>query len=248
MQKYKLANESFFGKLSIKLVSEIVLAVFVGVAIFISSTMYSNATRISDENRLYNNVSIGLDGKYIDSLFGIPKMSFPENADILLTNHIYVLKGSFLRTVLDANNTVVAFFVTSVEKGRVIPLNVPYQNKRITIGKNSFYSISDDPNVEIHDLGSGTYYNHYSESFSKNHPDTFCCAFINFGVATDKSSQLLLSYATGVYRSKNRLELSDVEKYRQQAIPNTFGIITSEYSDKIEIVPNYDRYFDLLNH
>ena len=119
-----------------------------------ATALQEHTSRIDNDNQNFNSLSIGLNEDYVNSLFGIPIMTFPEysmvlnddyfyvNLDFPLRNNFYILEDSVLRVVFDNRNAVVAYFITITEMGRVIPLSVPFKADRIYLGECTFYSIS----------------------------------------------------------------------------------------------------------
>jgi len=257
LEKYERCKKLFFGRLAIKLVSEIVLAIFIAFAILIVMNVRENRARITNENTMYRNVSIGVSEAYIDFLFGVPKVSIFEyyifeDESFRLKNNFYVREDSVLRIVLNEQNKVVAYFVTITGSGRVIPLYVPYQDERIYLGRNTFSEIfSDQFSMGLNVAGAGSAYNYYAEIYNRARAGNFNCFFaaiVSYGFF-DTNTHNMFEEAFDLNDIwSGTVQMSDtISEHRRRVIPNTFGVASPMYSGIIGVVPIYDFFENIVD-
>lgn len=228
--KYQKILGSFFGKLAVKLISEIILAGLIALAVYCATTLYHNSLAVSEDNKKLERIYISVSDEYVNSLFGTPYISLAENDD--LTNNFYMLNKAVLRTVSE-NNSVVAFFITSTDKNRKLPVD-SYETEKRRIGKITYSDISfANPIANFNHTASGRY-NFYSETQGTGRYGMFNYYLYGstpYGFDDRSSNSLIGAKAFGESRQQ------EIEELRSKAKPNTFGVIADGYQDKISIIP-----------
>lgn len=253
---YFRVNKYFLGKFCFKLVSQAFLAIFIAIAISFSTFMYNHITRIKTENDNYNNINIGENEIYINSLFGTPKVS-EFTIDTKLKNNFYVLKDSVLRAVFD-NEKLVAYFITITDNKRKILLKAHYQDNYV-LGNvyygNLTYTI-DHALVRVTASGKETFYCEWYFLGGPGNYNYYTYSIMNYGSFKGKNEAQLINQAhKQSIKNDDYSELlsaksiKNILKYRENACPNTFGIVDECYADKISIMmdENWDNVLGILN-
>lgn len=239
-------NNTFFGKVLLKIVSETFLAILIAAAIYTSQALYEDASRLTKDNLCYENLTIGLSEDYINSLFGIPKFTLYDGS---IKNNFYQMKDSILRVCLDSEDTTIAYFITVTKSGRAISLSPYYQDKNIKLGEVTFADINILPiKIDANVAASGDEYNYYAEWFYIGNPgsyNTYIYSINSNGICNDYDIKLTGEAYFNYYLKNGKVELENIQQHRYQAKPNTFGVIALGYKDKIDVIPFNDRWKDV---
>ncbi|MHB8128953.1 MAG: ETEC_3214 domain-containing protein [Mobilitalea sp.] len=259
--------KNFDGKISIKIknlrkyilirfitkfFSEVLLAIIISVAIYMSNTFYDEASRLKIENEKLRSLAVGISQNYMNSLFSIPQVDYTSIDGYHVSAYIlndYVILATFDKDLL------VSFFLAIVDNERKIDLSTYYGQENIVLGKSTFYDTSNKPNAEVNIPASGTYM-YYRETSSYGRPgdfNSYVYAFTPYGtdVGTDASniinaSREYLDDTIGEANNDNLIYKDEYDNARKMVRPNTFGIIMSGYEEKISIIPYDDEWINIL--
>ena len=230
-------QKSFFGKIALKLISEITLACLIAAAVYLATNAYHTATAVSDDIKKINQVYISMSEEYADLLFGAPYISFVDEND--LENNFYILNKSILRTVVDKNN-IVAFFITSTDIKVKIPVN-SISDEAKEIGK-VVYSDIDFPNPQIegniNSNGRYVYYNEIQGTGRYAMYNNYIFGFLPYGF-TDNSTPKLINLVGFEGGNTNTAQLNEIKK---KAKPNTFGVVAPDCQELVSILPICDEW------
>ena len=233
---HKKASKRFFGKALLKLLGEILLALLVALAVYLGTSVYENSKIESIENKNLNKLYISVSNDYVESLFGEPYIKISESDS--LQSQFYLLKDAVLRTVTD-NDIVVAFFITSKDENRNIPISTFYSEKQ-TIGKTNFYKIKfANPTIESN-LNSNGRYCYYGEIQGTGRYamyNYYSFATVSYGFIDDASARLCEKNSTD-----NIITKEEEETLRKKAKPNTFGVMADGYEETISLIPFVDEW------
>lgn len=239
-------NNTFLGKLMLKIISEIFLAILVAVAIYVSQTLYEDASRLTKDNLYYENLTIGLSEEYVNSLFGIPKSTLYDGS---IKNNFYQMKDSILRVCFDSEYTTIAYFITVTKSNRTINLSPYYQDTNIELGKSTFDDINMQPiKIDANVAGSGDDYNYYAEWFYMGNPgsyNTYIYSINSYGISNELDIKLVGEAYFNFFLKNGEVKLENIQQYRYEAKPNTFGVIALGYQDKIDVIPYNERWKDV---
>ena len=233
---YEKASRSFLGKISLKLLSEVLMALLIALAVYLGTLAYEYSKIESIENEKLNKLYISVSNDYVESLFGEPYIKIQESD--YLQSQFYLLKDAVLRTVTD-NNNVVAFFITAKDEKRKIPILTGFSENQI-IGKSNFYEVKlHNPLIESNQSGNG-FYGYYVEMEATGRYGMFnyyLFATVSYGFIDDASSHL-----TQKHFLNNSMSQETQEVLRKKAKPNTFGVIADGYEEMISIIPFVDEW------
>lgn len=239
-------NNTFLGKVLLKIISETFLAILIAVAIYASRTLYEDASRLTKDNLHYENLTIGLSEEYVNSLFGIPKSTLYDGS---IKNNFYKMKDSILRVCFDSKDTSIAYFITVTKSNRTISISLYYQDINIKLGKSTFDDIDMLPiKIDANVAGSGDEYNYYAEWFYMGNPggyNTYIYSINSYGISNELDTKLTGDAYFNYYLENGKVELENIKQYRYEAKPNTFGVIAFGYEDLIDVVPYNDRWKDV---
>lgn len=242
---YDKITSVFVGKMVVKLVSEIILALLIAVFTYIGTLFYHESTAIAEANGKLDQIYISVSNEYVNSLFGTPYISFEEKGD--LTNNYYVVDDMILRTVSE-NNNVVAFFVTSTNEKRKIPVNT-YETEVRKIGSVVYTDLDFGGEIREANASSNGRYNYYYELQGTGRYGMFnhyLYGTVSYGFIDDANVDLISKL---VYDQDVSQE--EIDYLRQKAKPNTFGVIADGYEETISIIPFCDEWenmYYLLEH
>ena len=235
---YDKINNCILGKAIIKLLSEIVLALLITCATFLGSYLYDCATEEAKVNKKIERVYVSISNEYVNDLFGVPYTSFIEENG--LVNNFYLEDEVIVRTVLK-DEKVIAFFVTSKDESRTIPIE-SLEGKKCVVGKISFQDIGfPNPNCEAFCCGDGRI-NYYSEAQGTGRYgmyNTYVYAIMPYGFLGKEACELVMSaYFEG------SSEYRTVDELKKYAKPNTYGVIADEYIEDISMIPESDEWLN----
>lgn len=240
-------NNTFLGKIIIKITSETLLAILIAVAIYASQILYEDASRLTKENSYYENLTIGLSEEYVNYLFGVPKFNLYDGS---IKNNFYQMKDSILRVCFDSTNTSIAYFITVTNSDRTISLSSYYQDINIKLGESTFDNIGMEPiKIDVNVAGSGDAYNYYSEWFYIGSPgnyNTYVYSLNSYGIFNEVDINLIIE-ANHYFLESNQVELENIQQYRYEAKPNTFGVIALGYEDLIDVIPSNEIWKDVYS-
>lgn len=228
---YEKLSTKFVGKVLIKVMSEIILAVLVSVFLFWGTSIYESNKILKTENDKLSQIYVSVSNEYINSLFGEPYITVEED-DALISN-FYILSAGILRTVSE-NNVVKAYFITSQNENRNIPVT-SCNNKKYKIGKCNYSDIDfSNPDIKANLNGNGRYcfYSEVQGTGRYAMYNYYLFATIPYGFVDNESSQLCNEYSLS-----NSVSEKDIAALRKKATPNTFGVIADGYENKIDIIP-----------
>lgn len=230
-------QKSFFGKIVLKLISEIVLACLIAAAVYFATNAYNTVTAVSDDNRKINQVYISMSEEYAGLLFGTPYISFVDENN--LENNFYILNKSIVRTIVDKNN-IVAFFVTSTDIKTKLPVN-SISNEEKVIGEVVYSDINFfNPQVEanINTNGRYVYYSEIQGTGRYAMYNYYIFGFLPYGFIDDSTPELINLVA---YEDQN-IDPCQLYEIKKKAKPNTFGVVSNGYEDIISILPFCDDW------
>lgn len=229
----KKIKTTFLGKLILKFMSEILLAVIISISIFFGQNIYDIKMLEKEEIQNIDNLRIGLNEKYIDSNFGIPEHSIVANNGI--KNNYYKLNNCILRLCFSKSNVLVAYFITITDDRKTIDLDNHFY-KNYKLGKLLFSDIEYTPEeLDINIPAKGAY-EYYSEKYLFGRPMEFCTfvfADLNYGILYDSSVELKKACCKEFFKDYN-IDFESISSYRNTK-PNTFGVIAA-YCDEIDII------------
>lgn len=232
---YKKVSKRFLGKALLKLSGEIILALLVALAVYLGTSVYENSKIESIENKNLNKLYISVSNDYVESLFGEPYIKISESDS--LQSRFYLLKDAVLRTVTD-NDIVVAFFITSKDENRNIPISTFYSEKQ-TIGNTNFYKIKFSNPIVESNLNSNGRYCYYGEIQGTGRYamyNYYLFATVSYGFIDDASARLCEKIST------DNIITKEEETLRKRAKPNTFGVIADGYEETISLIPFVDEW------
>lgn len=233
---HKKVSQSFFGKISLKLLSEVFLALVIALAVYLGTVAYENSKIESIENENLNKLYISVSNDYVESLFGEPYIKIRESDS--LQSQFYLLKDAVLRTVTD-KDIVVAFFITSKNENRSIPILTFYSQKQ-TIGKTNFYKIElSNPTIEanLNNNGRYCYYGEIQGTGRYAMYNYYLFATVSYGFIDDASARLCEKHSTDNFISEE-----EKDSLRKKAKPNTYGVIADGYEETISLIPFVDEW------
>lgn len=228
-----------------KLVGEIILALLIASAVYGATALYDivNSNRI--ENDQLNQLYVSVSNEYVESLFGKPYIQVDEAEE--LKSSFYVLNGVVLRTVSD-NDSVVAFFITAVEKSRKVPVD-SYEDQKRIIGKMKYSDVAFTNPVNVANTamsGRYTYYSELQETGRYGMFNSYIYGTAPYGFVDSETIEFI-RVSTIENESSQK-----IQSLKEKAYPNTFGVIASGYEEKISIIPlceDWDSiYYMLTRH
>lgn len=235
-KKYEKIVSTFIGKVTIKLISEIVLACLIAAAVYGATTLYNQSRSVDVDNEKLGRIYVSVSDEYVESLFGIPYITITENES--LKNHFYILNDAVLRTV-SKNDNVVAYFITSTNKNRKIPVD-SYETEKRIIGKTKYSDVSfANPTIESNTSLNGRY-DYYSEIQGTGRYGMFnyyIYGLVPYGFFDEGSADLISLTAWDEDYSQEALQA-----LRKKAFPNTFGVIAEGYEETISVIPTCDEW------
>lgn len=230
--KYKRRTKRMLNTIA----KECLLALLVTVFLTLSTSFYENAKQHSQVNEKLNSIYLTVSDEYVETLFGVPRVSVKENDE--LTNNFYIVDDVVLRTVSN-ENIVVAYFITSLDSNRKTPTQ-DHSSDDIFIGEVTFEDInhpnpiidtsySMDPTIIYYSESQGTgrygQYNHY----------IYGCA--SYGFVNEDTYDFITSI-----NCEKELSYEESQRLRNKVKPNTFGVVLEEYSNIISINPKSDGW------
>ena len=228
---YQKLNGRFCGKVVLKLFGEIILALLVSIAVYLGSSFYENSRIETLENKNLNKLYISVSNSYVESLFGKPYISVSENES--LQSNFYLLEDIILRTVVE-DDTVIAFFITSQNENRTIPISTAFPGNE-TIGKVNYSDIEFSNYEAKSNLNTNGRYCYYGEIQGTgryamyNH---YLFATLSYGFVDEQSAMLC-----ELYSANDAVKAENMNNLRSKAKPNTFGVIADGYQETITLIP-----------
>lgn len=235
---------TFTGKVFAKLISEIVLACLIAAAVYMATEIYNDSRAASVDNENLSRIYISVSDEYVDSLFGTPYIEVGEQGDLM--NHFYLLQDAVLRTVSE-DDKVIAYFITSTDPRRKIPVDTFEEGKRI-IGKMKYSAVDfPNPTVVSNITMNGRYVYYYEMQGTGRYGmfNSYLYGTAPYGFIDEGSADLIHLTAWGEDYSKE-----EYQKMRSATSPNTFGVIADGYEDVISIIPTceeWENMYYLLN-
>lgn len=233
---YEKCQNSFFGKLILKLTSEIILACLISAAVYFATDIHHNMTAMSTDIKNLNKVYISLSEEYTTSMFGTPYISFVDENNY--KNNFYMLQKSVLRTVFD-NDCIIAFFITAADSKSHLPVSAVSGEEQV-LGKVTYTDIDfPTPQTEAYFNSDGRYA-YYSETQGTGRYamyNYYVFGYLPYGFTDDSSYNLIRNWDT-----EDGPDLSAHKKNREQARPNTFGVIADTYQDSVSIFPGSNEW------
>ena len=233
---HKKVSQSFFGKISLKLLSEVFLALVIALAVYLGTAVYEYSKIESIENENLNKLYISVSNDYVESLFGEPYIKIQESDS--LQSQFYLLKDAVLRTVTE-NDKVVAFFITSKNAHRKIPISTFYSGKQ-TIGKTNYFKVDfANPKIEsnIEMNGRYCYYEEIQGTGRYAMYNYYLFATVSYGFVDNESVKL-----SEMYSINDSVSKESTDSLRKKAKPNTFGVIADGYEETVTLIPNVDGW------
>lgn len=235
-----------------KLFSQIMIGVLISIAIYISNSIYDNATRLKIEEEKLSGLAVGISQDYMKSLFSIPQVEYTS----IFGYHIsaYILDDYVVVATFD-KETLVSYFIAITDDDRKLDLSAHYGQENIVLGETTFYDTNKEPNAEVNMPASGTYM-YYCETSYYGRPGDFnnyIYAFTPYGTSlgADESdvfnaARKYLDDNTTLVNGDNAVFKSEYDEARKNVRPNTFGIIMFGYEEKISVVPFDDEWINIL--
>ncbi len=230
-KKYNTLKSSFFGLIMIKMVGEIILAILIAIAVYFGTAVYKDISAVSVENRKIDHIYITISDEYIKEQFGTPYISFIDDSN--LKNNFFVLEDAILRTVSDGEK-VVAYFITATDKQRKIPVD-SFEDKSRILGKTTYSELQfGNPEIEAFYCGDGrvNYYYEIQGTGRYGMYNYYVYGNTTYGFLDTSIFQLIQDTWFGT--------LSEVEekKLKEDAMPNTFGVISESYRYDVSFLPS----------
>ena len=233
---HKKVSKRFLGKVLLKLLGEIALALSVALAVYLGTSAYENSKIEAIENENLNKLYISVSNDYVESLFGKPYIKISENDS--LQSQFYLLNDAVLRTVTE-NDIVVAFFITSKSEHRKIPISTFYSGKQ-TIGKTDYFKVDfANPKIEsnLETNGRYCYYEEIQGTGRYAMYNYYVFATVPYGFIDDESVRL-----SEVYSTNDTVAEENIVSLRKKAKPNTFGVIADGYEETIALIPSIEEW------
>lgn len=249
---YCKIDDYAMGKLLLKLLEGIILAILIGYSINIISSIDSEFNKYNIEREQIESLSIGSNIEYIDDKLGTPAFRHYDESS-QLSDCIYVLKGFIIR-VYYYQNTAKGVFITLKDVNWVGKLSLPYIDNFTNgqkLGEFSFYDITNSPDNIYGFITNGSGLSYYSESYyfasSGNYYD-FIFSSLPYGVFLENhGTSFVDNEILGFNLSPDELFFA---KNRIYACPNTIGIVSQDSLIDIErLICNWNNfdYFALMN-
>ena len=242
-KKYNILKESFFGKISIKLFGEVILAFLIAGAVYLGTTIYNDLSVISVDNQKIDQIYISISDEYIQEQFGTPYICFNDSEE--LTNRFYLLEDAILRTV-SKENRVVAYFITITNETRRIPVDSFGIGKNI-LGKITYSeTMFSEPKIYANITANGRYC-YYVEVQGTGRYGMFNYYLYGnapYGIVNSDVASLISNVADQLG------EDVELDILRQKTKPDTFGVIADGYEGMIGILTFCDEWenmYYLLN-
>lgn len=255
------SRESHIKKISKFLkwiVPQIVSALLIAAAIWGSSYLIQNLNKIHEEDKIINDISLGVSNEYLNYTIGVPKIEFVDKYGY--NNCFYKLDTVTVRGILD-NNVLVSYFITITDNKRKISISeiVPLCNDE-KLGKVKFSQIQIGENINYPDYVDGNVsanlvYEYYYETYyygNSGQYNYYCYAILPYGYIHKDSGNLLFNFSE--YYLKNDEKERDITLFKDErmlARPNTIGVINKDYIEEINpVFPNDDWNWytsDVLN-
>lgn len=229
----------FIGKVFIKLISEIVLALLIAVFTYLATSFYHNRTAELETNKKLEQIYVSVSDEYVNALFGSPYVTLKETDE--LTNNFYIVEDDVILRTVSKNNNVIAFFITSTNEKRKIPINT-YDDAK-PIGeivytesdyagehREAYYCGNGRDNYYYEIQGTGRYgmYNHY------------LYGTVSYGFLDSRSIELVT-----VVGLDNDIDQTLIDDLREEVKPNTFGVIADGYQDVVSVIPICDEWLNI---
>lgn len=236
---YNKFNSFFIGKILIKLLSEIVLALLIAVFTYQATSFYHSRTAFSEANKKLDQIYISVSDEYVNSLFGIPYVSMRETEE--LTNNFYIVGDDVILRTVSKNNNVVAFFITATNENRRIPTSA-YDDVK-PIGEVVY--TDSDYGGEYRDAyysgnGRGNYYYEMQGTGRYGMYNYYLYGTVSYGFLDNRSMELV----TTVGLDKD-IDQAFVDELRGKVKPNTFGVIADGYQDVVGVIPSCDEWLNI---
>ncbi len=223
------------AKSLIILLCAVVLIGIVSIAVFFGLSK-ENTPNIDEK---LDEIYISVSHNYVNSLFGEPKISIKENE--ILKSNFYLLDDVVLRTVTE-DDSVVAFFITSMNEENKITVQ-SIDSKEI-IGETNYLDTDFvNPTIDASFSGNGRY-NYYAEIQGTGRYamyNYYVFATLPYGFIDDESAELCREYGT-----EDTESITKDESLRNNATPNTFGIIADGYEEMVSMIPATDSWKDIF--
>lgn len=236
---YSKIISCFFGKMLVKLVSEIVLALLIAAFTYLATSIYYNKTAFLETNNKLQQIYISVSDEYVNSLFGIPYATLTEAEDLI--DNFYVVDDAVILRTVSKDNKVIAFFVSSTNERRKIPLNT--YNDTVIIGETVYASSGyDDEQREAFCSGDKTlnYYYEMQGTGRYGMYNYYLYGTAPYGFLNKKSVELVKT----VGLDKN-VDQSLIDNMRKEVKPNTYGVIQEGYQDVVSILPTCDEWMNI---
>lgn len=213
------------------IITGIIVAIFVPLISFFLES-------IDEEKSLYydlHNIGLGMSEQYMEECFGVPKYIYYDNENDIVEN-IYYTENEVIRAFF-VDLKLEGYFITMLNKNP-FGLKLPKIYRKYTndkkIGDISYYEIIEKP-IRIYG-NQGVGYSHYAyleeNYFAGNgRYNRFYFGFFDYGYGTknvDKTDKVKEEY--------DGVKMEGYEVYyvdRKKSYPNTYGICSPRYFDKI---------------
>ncbi len=248
IKKIVKLDEKVGGFFQNSAVGQIFIAILLAAAVALATSFWNNFTN----NRRYveriNDLRIGLNQDYVDSMLGNPMYKFSYN-EFDIVESIYSSKYAIIRCYYN-NERLVAFFVTGrSDKQKILGTDpmISIMAGGKALGEFSFYDVDYRPTKTYGYAMNGVGYTGYYEEYyfaSKGLYHMYYYALLDYGFSNYKA------VSNDEYLKDDELSRETdicVDAFmgidRNKSYPNTYGVCEMNFSNVIpDLMVDYEKY------